>query len=328
MPSDNRDNKVSDLLSLYRMMVTIRKFEEIVADLVEAGEVHTPCHFCIGQEAVPAGVCAALTDKDYIWGAHRSHGHYLAQGGDLSSLMSEIFCRADGCSGGRGGSMHVCDPSVGMMGSVPIVAATIPIAVGAGLASKLRNSDQVSVSFFGDGATEEGHFHESLNLAAVGKLPVIFVCENNFYASHMGTFERRAKDAIPEFGLAHGIPSQRFDGNDVLTVLAATEEAVTRAREGKGPTLLEFRTFRWRGHVGPASDMDVGVKRKDDLKEWLKRDPIQYSVKQLLEQGIASNQLDAIALEVKIAVEAAAAKARELSPPSSSTLIKHVYHAA
>lgn len=328
MVFDDNDNERGSLLSLYRTMVTIRTFEEVVADLVEAGEVQTPCHFCIGQEAVPAGVCAVLTGNDYVWGAHRSHGHYLAKGGGIQELMAEILCRADGCSGGRGGSMHACDPAVGMMGSVPIVAATIPIAVGAGFAAQLRGSDQVSVSFFGDGATEEGHFHESLNLAAVGKLPVVFVCENNLYASHMGTFERRAKDAIPEFGESHGIPSQRLDGNDVQVVLAAAEEAVARARAGAGPTLLEFQTFRWRGHVGPAWDMDVGVKRKDELKDWIKRDPIQLCAQQLQQQGFKADQLKTISREIRAVVEAAASRARGLASPAVNTLIKHVYHAA
>ncbi len=328
MLPDGRNNGPRTLLRLYRVMATIRTFEEVVADLVEAGEVRTPCHFCIGQEAVPAGVCAVLSDDDYVWGAHRSHGHYLAKGGGIQELMSEILCRADGCSGGRGGSMHACDPSIGMMGSVPIVAATIPVAVGAGLAAKLRGSEQVSVSFFGDGATEEGHFHESLNLAAIGQLPVIFVCENNRYASHMGTFERRAKDAIPEFGESHGIPSRRLDGNDVQAVLAATEEAVARARAGAGPTLLEFQTFRWRGHVGPAWDMDVGVKRKDELKDWLKRDPIQRCAQRLQEQGTNAKELEATAREIRAEIEATVVRARDLASPVPSTLANHVYHAA
>lgn len=325
MIADDSSKQSEDLIGLYRMMVTIRIFEEVVADLVEAGEIQTPCHFCIGQEAVPTGISAVLTYDDYIWGAHRSHGHYLAQGGNQLGLMSEIFCRAAGCSGGRGGSMHVCDPSVGMMGSVPIVAATIPIAVGAALASKLQGTGKVSVSYFGDGATEEGHFHESLNLAAIGKLPVIFVCENNFYASHMEISERRAKNAIPEFGRAHGIPSYRIDGNDVTLVHAAAKEAVAKARKGEGPTLLEFQTFRWRGHVGPASDMDVGVKRKDDLKEWLKKDPIQRCAKLLMQQGTTANQLDTIHSEIRSQTLDYADQARKLDPPAPNTLEKHVY---
>jgi len=328
MVSDDQSNETTTLLDLYRTMVTIRTFEEVVADLVEAGEVHTPCHFCIGQEAVPAGVCATLEDDDYIWGANRSTGHYLAKGGDLQGLFSEIFCRESGCSGGRGGSMHACDPSVGMMGSVPIVAATIPLAVGAGFASQLRNSRQVSVSFFGDGATEEGHFHESLNLAAVSKLPVIFVCENNYYASHMGTFERRAKDAIPAFGESHGIPSLRLDGNEVLGVQRASAEAVARARDGGGPTLLEFQTFRWRGHVGPAWDMDVGVKRKDELKDWIKRDPIQRCSQLLQNNQTPLETLETIKQEVKANIETAADRARNSPPPAVGTLVNHVYHAA
>lgn len=320
----NRDH----LLRLFRSMVQIRVFEERVADFVEAGEIVTPCHLCIGQEAPPAGVCAALTNEDYIWGAHRSHGHYLAKGGDVKSLMAEIFCRATGCSSGRGGSMHVCAPEQGVMGTVPIVAATIPIAVGAALAEQLRGGSRVSVSFFGDGATEEGHFHESLNLAALKRLPVVFVCENNFYSSHMGLLERRILDNIPECGRAHGVVSQRLDGNDVITVYEASREAVDRARNGDGPTLLECRTFRWRGHVGHRWDMDVGVKRKDELQDWLKKDPIERCERVLVEAGVQTAELDEIRSQVEAEIADAVDFALRSPDPESSDVTRHVYRAA
>src|SRR6266446_159274 len=180
------------LTTLFRTMTRNRTAEEKIAGILDKNEIRCPTHLCTGQEAIAAGVCAALQRDDYIFGGHRSHGHYLAKGGDLRMLMAELYGKVSGCAQGRGGSMHLVAPEVGLLGTVPLVAATIPIAVGAALASKLRGEQRVSVPFFGDGATEEGHFHESLNLAAVHQLPVIFVCENNLYASHMPLHERRA----------------------------------------------------------------------------------------------------------------------------------------
>ena len=316
------------LLNFYRTMLRIRRLEETVADCVEAGEIKTPCHFCIGQEAIPTGVCGALTNEDYVWGAHRSHGHYLAKGGDMNALMAEIFCRTTGCSNGRGGSMHICQPDVGVMGTVPIVAATIPIAVGAALGASLRKSGRVSVSFFGDGATEEGHFFESMNIAALYRLPAIFVCENNLYSSHMSLAQRRAKFEFTEFGTSHGLASTQVDGNDVAAVYDSAVEAVDRARQGDGPTLLEYRTFRWRGHVGPGWDMDVGVQRKDELQGWLNQDPIPRCAELLAEQGATPAELDQIARDVDGEVAEALNFAKASPVPETSELTEHVYRAA
>ena len=244
---------------LYVAMTRIRVCEERLAELLLAGEIRCPTHLCTGQEAIAAGVCAALQHDDYVFGGHRSHGHYLAKGGELKAMVAELYGKTTGCARGRGGSMHLVAPEVGILGTVPIVAATIPIAVGAALASQLRRDGRVSVSFFGDGAVEEGAFHESMNLAGSRTLPVIFVCENNFYSSHLHLLERRAKDNIVEVAGAHGMPGYVLDGNDALAVFAVAQEAVERARSGGGPTFLECRTYRWRGHVGPALDIDVGV---------------------------------------------------------------------
>lgn len=315
-----------DLLrQLYRSMLRIRLFEERTAELVEAGEIKTPCHLYIGQEAIATGVCAALGREDYVWGGHRSHGHYLAKGGDLRAMMAEIFGKATGCSRGRGGSMHLVQPDIGIYGTVPLVAATIPLAVGAGLASQLRGDKRVAVAFFGDGATEEGHFHESMNLAALYKLPVVFVCENNFYASHMALAERRADDNIVKAAETHGMPGLRLDGNDVIAVYEAAKEAVPRARDGHGPTLLECRTYRWRGHVGPSWDMDVGVRRKDELKDWLPRDPVKRLREYLLGMGLAHLTFDEMEREVRGEVEAAVEFARESPYPDSSDLLAHLF---
>jgi pyruvate dehydrogenase E1 component alpha subunit len=311
--------------ALYRSMMRIRVFENRTADLVEAGEVKTPCHLYVGQEAVAAGVCSVLEKKDYVWGGHRSHGHYLAKGGDLKLMMAEIFCKHTGCSEGRGGSMHLFAPEVGVLGTVPLVAATIPLAVGTALAGKLRKDGSVSVPFFGDGATEEGHFHESMNLAGVYKLPVIFVCENNFYASHLGLLERRVSDNIVKSGEAHGIAAEAVDGNDVGAVRDAAERAVKRARAGEGPTLIECRTFRWRGHVGASFDMDVGVRRKDELDAWLAKDPILRLRAHLDTLKVPAADLERIDREAADEVEAAVAFARESPDPPASELTRHVY---
>lgn len=315
----------SPLLEMFRNMVRIRRFEERLADLVEAKEVGTPCHLYIGQEAIAAGVCAALKSKDYVWGGHRSHGHYLAKGGDMRLMMAEILGKATGCSRGRGGSMHLIAKEVGILGTVPLVAATIPLSVGTALASKLNRDRLVSVCFFGDGATEEGHFHESMNLAAVYRLPVIFVCENNFYASHMSLLERRAADNIRLSAEAHGIPGIAVDGNDVEAIYKASVEAVDRARNLVGPTLLECRTYRWRGHVGHDWNYDVGVLRKDELKEWLPKDPVARARKRILDSGIGSAKIEMIEKSAEIEIEAAIDFARQSPYPELETLSESLF---
>jgi acetoin:2,6-dichlorophenolindophenol oxidoreductase subunit alpha len=313
------------LLNLYQTMVCIRVTEEKIAELLQANQIRCPTHLYTGQEAIAAGVCAALAQEDYIFGGHRSHGHYLAKGGNLCALMAELFGRVTGCARGRGGSMHLIAPEVGLLGTVPLVSATIPIAVGAGLASKLRKDGRVSVAFFGDGATEEGHFHESLNMAALYHLPVIFVCENNSYSSHMPIVDRRAEDNIYKSGEAHGIPGIRVDGNDVVLVYSAAKEATLRARTGLGPTLLECRTYRWRGHVGPALDMDVGVKRKDEMKEWLPKDPLARARVSLLQIGIAESEFERIERQVLSEVARAVEFAVRSPHPPESELLDEVF---
>ena len=313
------------LRELYVTMLRIRRCEEAVAGLVESGEVRTPCHLYIGQEAVATGVCAALGRQDSVWGGHRSHGHFLAKGGDLRSMLAEILCKASGCSGGRGGSMHLAAPEIGIFGTVPIVAATVPLAIGAALAAKKRGDGLVAVAFFGDGTLEEGHVHESMNIAALYKLPAIFVCENNLYASHMHLSQRRVGSNLCEAGEFHGIPGHSEDGNDVSAVYRAAESAVKRARAGAGPSFLEFRTFRWRGHVGPSWDMDVGVKRRDELKDWLPKDPIARARKELEGLGISEDALDRLDRAIAHEVEAGVQFARSAPRPSPSDIAKHVF---
>jgi TPP-dependent pyruvate/acetoin dehydrogenase alpha subunit len=309
------------LLKQWTTMVRIRRAEEAVADLIESGEARCPCHLYIGQEAIAAGVCAALAPADTVWGGHRSHGHYLAKGGSLDRLFAEILGRETGCSGGRGGSMHLLAAEHGVLGTVPIVAGTVPLAAGAAMAYKMRKEPHVAVAFFGDGTLEEGHVHESMNLAALYRLPVIFICENNLYSSHLHWSERRVADNLDRAGDFHSIPGGRVDGNDVEAVYRAASEAVLRARSGGGPSFLECRTFRWRGHVGASSDIDVGVKRRGELGEWILKDPIARVEARLRECGISDWDERAIQREI----QAALAGARGASLPPPGRVLDHVY---
>ena len=302
-------------------MVRIRLAEEAVARMVESGEARCPCHLYIGQEAIASGVCSALELSDTVWGGHRSHGHYLAKGGSLYGLFAEILGKAAGCSGGRGGSMHLLSQEHGILGTVPIVAGTVPLAVGAAMAYKMRREARVAVAFFGDGTLEEGHVHESMNLAALYRLPVVFICENNLYSSHLHWTERRVLDNLYKAGDFHSVPGQRVDGNDVEAVFQAASTAVASARAGDGPSFLECRTFRWRGHVGASSDIDVGVKRRGELAEWLARDPIARAAQRLRELGFENLDQSAVLVQVNSALEAS----RKAGLPPAARVLEHVY---
>ncbi len=313
------------LCEFYRSMVLIRVAEERIGEMVESGDARCPCHLYIGQEAIAVGVCSAMDRGDTVWGNHRSHGHYLARGASLTGLLAEVLGKSTGCARGRGGSMHLYAREQGILGTVPIVAATIPLAVGAGLAAKLRGDRCVSVAFFGDGATEEGHFHESLNLAALYKLPVLFVCENNLYASHLHWTERRPAANLHQMGSLYEIPGICLDGNDVEAVHTASLEAIGRARAGAGPSFLECQTYRWRGHVGPRWDMDVGVMRRGELQEWLPKCPIKRLKVRLLQLGVTEEHLSAIDESVRQDVAEAEAEAQRAPWPEESELLDHVY---
>lgn len=310
------------LLRQWSRMFRIRRAEEAIAEMVDSGEARCPCHLYIGQEAIAVGVCAALRMEDTVWGGHRSHGHYLAKGGSLEALFAEVLGKETGCSGGRGGSMHLLAKEVGILGTIPIVAGTVPLAAGAALAAKMRGTGEVAVAFFGDGAMEEGHVHETLNLAALYKLPLLFVCENNLYSSHLHFEERRASDNLYRAGEFHSVPGERVDGNDVTAVFDAAWRAVERARSGEGPTLLECRTFRWRGHVGASTDIDVGVRRRGELPDWLARDPIARTERELTHVDLTS-----YAAGIEDEIRAALAAARRAPLPSPTRVLDHTWEA-
>jgi len=303
--------------------------EESFVEPILSKEIRCPVHLCTGQEAVAVGVCSALENDDYIFGNHRSHGHYLAKGGRMRELVAEVFCRETGCSRGRGGSMHLIDPFVGMMGSAPIVAGTIALAMGAALAAKIRNDGRVAVSFFGDGATGEGVLCESLNFAALKKLPIVFVCENNLYSTHLPIDEIRVSQKIYELGIPFGELSHRIDGNDVVEVHRAARKAVALCRKGKGPVFFECLTYRMHGHVGPNDNIQgaqTDIRPAKEIEKWRKKDPIKKLERHILKNKFASRkELEEIQSQAEKEVLDAHSFARNSPFPREEELSLHVY---
>ena len=317
----------STLREMYVTMLRIRMLEERVAELVAPpAEIICPCHLYTGQEAVATGVCSALEKDDYVFSTHRSHGHYIAKGGDLKTLMAELYGRVTGCSKGRGGSMHLTSPDVGLPGSSAIVSGTIPLAVGAALAFSIQKRDSVSVAFFGDGAADEGVFYESLNFASLKKLPVIFVCENNLYSTHMPISDCLANTDIYKMGEAFNIPSLRVDGNDVAEVFRVANRAIENARRGKGPALIECMTYRWLGHVGPNFDVDKGLRSKEELDYWMNRCPIKALESFLLKHDIVSeSEKIQISRGIEEEINEAIVFAKESPYPDADNLLGDVF---
>jgi acetoin:2,6-dichlorophenolindophenol oxidoreductase subunit alpha len=314
------------VLEFHLHLLRIRLFEERAAELLEAKIINTACHLYIGQEAVATGVCRAMKTEDYIFGNHRSHGHYLAKGGTMRSIMAELLCKATGCAKGRGGSMHLYNKEIGLLGTVPMVAATIPVGVGAALSAKLRKSGQVSVAFFGDGATEEGVFFEAINFAALHKLPMIFVCENNYMSSHLPLLDRRPMEKLYTMVAGSMIESVRADGMNVIEMYDVTTQAIERARAGEGPTFIEAETYRYRGHVGPKDDLDVGIRDRDVLQSWIDRDPILQIEKAIIELGYATQEdLSRIRTDIKAEVEDSVEFAVNSPDPDPAGLMDHVF---
>ena len=311
------------LIEMYRKMLEIRYFEEKVFDLYGQNLIPGTIHLYAGQEAVAVGVCENLRKDDYITSTHRGHGHCIAKGARLDKTMAEILGKKTGYCKGKGGSMHIADFSIGMLGATAVVGAGIPIAAGAGLSIKLRGMDQVVACFFGDGASNQGTFHEGINIASVWKLPVIFVCENNLYA--MGTRQSivMAIENIADRATAYGVPGVTVDGNDVLAVYEAANKAVERARKGEGPTLIECKTYRLKGH----SRADPATYRpKEEVQEWLKKDPITRFRAKLLEMKIlAEKEADQIQQEATKTVGDAVKFAMESPFPEPEEALEDVY---
>ncbi len=324
---DINDKTAPDILhGLLRTIVLIRRFEEKIIEVYPVQDMKTPVHLYIGEEAIAAGVCAHLSEKDYMFTTHRSHGHCLAKGTEPELLYAEFYGRARGCCKGKGGSMHPADPEHGILGTSAIVGGGIPIAAGTALASKMKNEDRVSVVFFGDGASEEGTFHESLNFAALKQLPVVFVCENNSYATTSPISQRQPNDNIAKKAESYGIPGMSADGNDVMDVYNKAQPAILRARNGEGPTLLECKTYRWKGHVGPDCDHEKGCRPMEDLKRWKQRCPVELFKNYMKGKGLLTDtDFERLVEETDNMLEAAITNARNFPMPDSGEVLNDVY---
>jgi TPP-dependent pyruvate/acetoin dehydrogenase alpha subunit len=310
-------------LELFSVMALIRAFETRVAELYRDGDIPGFVHTSLGQEGVAAGVGAALEPDDYLATTHRGHGHCLAKGIDVDGMMAELFARADGLCRGKGGSMHVADPSHGVLGANAIVGASMPLAVGAGLSSKLRRQRRVAVAFFGEGAVNQGSFHEAVNLAAIWDLPVLFVCENNLYAEFTDSRTMTRVPSVAERSAAYGVPATTVDGNDVEAVHAAAADAAARCRDGRGPVLLEAQTYRWHGHYEGDSQP---YKPEDESTAWRELDPLVVQGRRLNERGVApAEELQAIRAQAQERVDAAVERARALPAPDYEEAFAHVF---
>jgi TPP-dependent pyruvate/acetoin dehydrogenase alpha subunit len=312
---------------LFQSMLRIRLVEEGIAQLYAAQQMRCPIHLCIGQEAVSAGVCGALGADDQVLSTHRAHGHYLAKGGNLRAMLAEMYGKRTGCSGGMGGSMHLIDLGAGFLGAAPIVGSTIPIAVGLAFGSVLRGERRVVVTFFGEGATEEGAFHEALNFAALKRLPVLFVCENNLYSVYSPLSVRQpAGRTVCQLAAGHGIESRQGDGNDVDEVHAMTQEALDRIRSGGGPVFLEFATYRWREHCGPNFDNGLGYRSEQEFEHWKAHCPIERQRQRGLRDGWLSDEdVASWSEEIQREFVAAVTFAKSSPWPEPSTMLDQVY---
>lgn len=318
------DLSKEQMLALYRQMLVIRRCEEQLVKSYQAGLIYGACHTYIGEEAVATGVCAQLRVEDVVLSTHRGHGHALAKGVSPRELIAELYGRATGCSGGRGGSMHLFKPEIGLLGTSGIVGPSILLGAGAAYAFDLLEMDRVSVAFFSDGAVNNGAFHEGVNLATVWQLPVVFVCENNLYATEVAFAEATGNPSVASRAPAYGLPGVDVDGNDVLAVYDAAGEAVGRARSGGGPTLLECRTYRTRPHA--EGMRDAGYRTREEVEEWVARGPIKRFRKKLAGDGTATEQeLDQIDTEVKAMVAEAHAFAQSSPWPDPATVTDHIY---
>ena len=311
-------------LEMLRSMQTIRRFEERASDDYQAGAIYGVVHCYIGEEAVAVGVCSALNGDDQIISTHRGHGHCLAKGADLNRMMAELYGRQTGYCKGKGGSMHIADFSIGMLGANGIVAGGIPIVTGAGLAAQLEGKGRVAVSFFGDGASNAGPFHESINIAATWKLPMLYVCENNLYSAGTIAADTLALSDVAARAAGYGIPGVVVDGNDVMAVYEAAEAAVNRARAGQGPTLIECKTYRWRGHTERPGQEDP--RPKEEIEEWRQRDPINRFATSLMDHDLLTEEawqkMDA---DILAAIEDAVKFSEESPFPDPEAAVEDIF---
>lgn len=309
---------------LYRKLYRIRRVEEEIARRYPTDKIQSPVHLSIGQEAVSVGVCEALRAEDIVFGSYRCHSLYLAKGGDLNAMIAELYGKATGCAKGKAGSMHLIDAAAGVMGASAVVATTIPLAVGYALAARMQGKSLIVASFFGDGAVEEGVFHESLNFAALEKLPILFVCENNGYAVHARLGDRQSNTGIVELARAHGIVSERLDSRDIEKLIVRARDAVEALRLGDtGPRFLEVECYRWMEHVGPGTDFHAGYRSRDDGKPWEDADPLK-----LLGHRLAGELRSAVEAEEDARIAAAFEFAEQSPFPEDRELYTDMFHEA
>ena len=328
MPDNGLGN--DRLLDMYRTMQTIRQFESRVKEIFQEGKIPGFVHVSIGEEASATGVAAALTDTDYITSTHRGHGHLIAKGGDVKPMMAELFGKKTGYCKGKGGSMHIANFELGILGANGIVGAGLPIATGAGLAAKVRGSGEVAACFFGDGASNEGTFHESLNLAAAWKLPVVYVCENNLYGEFTAGRDVTSVKDIADRARGHDMPGVVVNGNDVVEVYEATREAVERARKGDGPTLLECKTYRWEGHVvGEEAFLGKRSYRPaDEIEAWKKRCPLTGFEQRFVPGNFSAEELEAVRTEVGRRIDEAVQFALDSPLPAPEEALDDMFSTA
>jgi len=314
------------MLMLKRMML-IRRFDETVKDLVQSAELVGMAHCYIGEEAVAVGACTALRDEDYITGNHRSHGHPISKGGDVRRAMAELLGKATGYCKGKGGSMHLADFEIGILGESGIVASALPVAVGAALGSKMQNNDRVVISFFGDGASNQGACHEAMNMASIWKLPVIFLCENNQYAVTTSFRDTVAVENVSDRAVAYNMPGVLVDGQDVMAMHEATVVAIQRARAGEGPSLIEAQTYRYEDHSeGLNRILREPYRTDEEVEQWKERDPISLHSTWLKEQGVATEEeIASVWSEVSQAIDDALEFARNSPYPDADDLFTDMY---
>jgi len=320
---DNTQHQREILNKLY----LIRDLEEKIAAHYSEGKMRCPTHLSIGQEGAPAALSVLLSDKDFAVSTHRAHAHYLAKGGCPNAMMAEIFGKATGCSGGRGGSMHLIDENVGFKGSTAIVGNTIPVGVGLALSQKMRKQDNLTVVYLGDGATEEGSFYESANFAVLKSLPVIFVCENNLYSVYTGLEKRQPKDRkIHQLAESIGLKSFHGDGNDVVQSYQIFQNAVNHIKQGNGPCFVELETYRWREHCGPNYDNHIGYRSEQEFLTWQQKEPIARFEQWLNENSqLSTNDFSASRANINTKIEQAFKFASESPFPKAHTMKNHVY---
>jgi len=314
------------LISMYESMLKIRLAEEKCIELNSEQLMKNPHHYYIGQEAVAVGVCSALNNEDQVYSSHRSHGHYLAKGGDLNAFFAELYCKIDGCAKGKGGSMHVIDTSVGFMNSNGVVCGTVPMAVGAAFAYKTRKKPNVAVTFFGDGGADQGILYEAINYAVLKKLPVIFVCENNFYASFSHVSARHGLQDIKKRAEGFGVPAAKVYGQDVLDVYTIAKKMIDKAKEGEGPSFIEAEVYRFKGHCGTGDDVGPGLRSQEELEFQKQECPIRKFEELLINSQILDQtSIKTIELKVEDQINQAVEFGRNSPLPTQDELLKDVY---